>query len=269
MNFKALFTVILTICSYCSHAQSEDTMFTIVVKKAYNKNWQEYLIQNLKYPKTAVEKNIQGRVTVRFVVEKDGSISNAAVVRGKELGHGLPEEALRVVKGSPKWEPAKQEDGYAVRSFMSVPITFQLADEEKEIAAMPQDIAGLSTTKGIPVQPKPEPQSAFKPDENHIYYSVQQRAAPTFDLALYLNKNLKYPKEAVDNDVYGKVVVQFVVEKDGSIGDVKILRGKELGHGLPGEAIRVVKSMPKWKPGKQDGKIVRSYFTQAIVFSPK
>lgn len=65
----------------------------------------------------------------------------------------------------------------------------------------------------------------------------------------------------------GTVYVQFVVEKDGSISDVKVLRG--IGGGCDEEAVRVVKSMPKWKPGKQRGQPVRVYYTLPIDFKIK
>lgn len=80
----------------------------------------------------------------------------------------------------------------------------------------------------------------------------------------YLGKNMKYPSIAKDNNIQGRVYVSFVVEKDGSITDVKVLRG--IGGGCDEEAIRVVKSMPKWSAGKQRGKAVRVRFNLPIVF---
>lgn len=80
----------------------------------------------------------------------------------------------------------------------------------------------------------------------------------------YLGENVKYPQAAKANGISGKVFVNFTVEKDGSITDVKIIRGvHEL---LDKEAIRVVKSFPKWKPGKQRGKAVRVSYNIPISF---
>ena len=70
----------------------------------------------------------------------------------------------------------------------------------------------------------------------------------------FIGKNLKYPEQATKNGVQGKVLVSFVVETDGSITDVKVIRG--IGSGCDEEAVRVVKAMPKWQPAMKDGKAV-------------
>jgi protein TonB len=80
----------------------------------------------------------------------------------------------------------------------------------------------------------------------------------------FLQENMKYPEEAKELGVQGKVYVTFVVEVDGSITDVKVLRG--IGSGCDDEAVRVVKSMPKWVPGKQRGVPVRVQFNLPINF---
>jgi len=81
----------------------------------------------------------------------------------------------------------------------------------------------------------------------------------------FLQENIKYPEEAKELGVQGKVFVTFVVEVDGSITDVRVLRG--IGAGCDEEAIRVVKSMPKWVPGKQRGVPVRVQFNLPIKFT--
>ncbi|MDP4281678.1 MAG: energy transducer TonB [Bacteroidota bacterium] len=81
----------------------------------------------------------------------------------------------------------------------------------------------------------------------------------------FLQENIKYPEEAKELGVQGKVFVTFVVEVDGSISDVRVLRG--IGSGCDEEAIRVVKSMPKWVPGKQRGVPVRVQFNLPIKFT--
>ena len=85
--------------------------------------WADYLKENLKYPSQAKENSIQGRVFVQFVVERDGVISNPKVVRG--IGSGCDEEAIRLMKASPKWDPGLQ-NGHAVRVQYMVPIDFRL-----------------------------------------------------------------------------------------------------------------------------------------------
>jgi protein TonB len=86
-------------------------------------------------------------------------------------------------------------------------------------------------------------------------------------LLKYLAQNIKYPQLARDNGITGKVFVTFVVERDGSIANVKLLR--DIGGGCGAEAIRVVKSMPKWNPGKQRGKAVRVQFNLPVNFTLK
>jgi periplasmic protein TonB len=80
----------------------------------------------------------------------------------------------------------------------------------------------------------------------------------------YLNDNIKYPQMARESGIQGRVFVTFVVERDGSVTDVKVLRG--IGGGCDEEAVRVIKNMPKWDPGKQRGKPVRVQFNMPILF---
>jgi protein TonB len=89
---------------------------------------------------------------------------------------------------------------------------------------------------------------------------------PGGDAALqqYLSKNIKYPVVAEENGVQGRVIVTFVVERDGSITDVKVV--KSVDPSLDKEATRVVKSMPHWIPGKQNGSAVRVKYTVPVTF---
>lgn len=104
-------------------------------------------------------------------------------------------------------------------------------------------------------------------DENDIFEVVEQN--PSFpggeaELMKWLHKNLKYPPVAQENGIQGKVYIQFVVNKDGSIVDPKIIRSADAS--LDKEAMRVVQAMPKWTPGKQRGKAVRVRFTLPVTF---
>ena len=80
----------------------------------------------------------------------------------------------------------------------------------------------------------------------------------------FVAKNVTYPKEAMEKEISGRVLVGFIVEKDGSITKTEVAKG--IGGGCDEEALRVVKAMPKWKPGKQDGKPVRVHFLLPISF---
>lgn len=84
-------------------------------------------------------------------------------------------------------------------------------------------------------------------------------------LSKYLGENIHYPQLAKENNITGRVFVTFVVEKDGSVANVKVLR--DIGGGCGAEAVRVVKAMPKWKPGKQRGKAVRTQFNLPVSFN--
>lgn len=83
----------------------------------------------------------------------------------------------------------------------------------------------------------------------------------------FLQTNLKYPKDAIKQQVGGRVMVMFVVETDGTLSNVRV--AKKVFPSLDSEAVRVVKTMPKWKPGKEKGRPVRVNFTLPVVFSLK
>ncbi len=104
-------------------------------------------------------------------------------------------------------------------------------------------------------------------DEGEIFQVVEQM--PEFPggmnaLMAYLNKNIKYPSIAQDNNIQGRVLVSFVVNKDGSIVDPEVV--KSVDASLDKEAMRVIKAMPKWNPGKQRGKPVRVKYTVPVLF---
>jgi len=106
-----------------------------------------------------------------------------------------------------------------------------------------------------------------EPEEPEIFTVVEQQ--PEFpggqgELLKYLGKNISYPPIAQENGIEGTVVVRFVVNETGGISDINILR--DIGGGCGAEAVRVVKSMPKWKAGKQRGKAVKVYFTLPVRF---
>ena len=118
----------------------------------------------------------------------------------------------------------------------------------------------------VPVQIEEEEEVAEEP----IFTVVENE--PEFPggmeaLYRYLAQNIKYPQLARENGITGKVYVTFVVERDGSIANPKVLR--DIGGGCGAEAIRVVKSMPKWTPGKQRGKAVRVQFNLPVNFNLK
>jgi len=105
-------------------------------------------------------------------------------------------------------------------------------------------------------------------EEEVIFVIVEQNAEfPGGQKALmkYLAENIKYPVIAQESGLQGRVICQFVVEKDGSITDIQVVRSAG-DKSLDNEAVRVIKTMPKWHPGKQRGKAVRVRFTLPVVF---
>ncbi len=112
-----------------------------------------------------------------------------------------------------------------------------------------------------------KPAGLGKPKEEEIFTAVEQQ--PEYpggqsEMYKFVNSNIKYPAAAQRANVSGRVFVKFVVEKDGTIGNVEVLKG--IGFGCDEEAIRVIKSMPKWNPGRQNGKNVRVYFTMPVFY---
>lgn len=122
----------------------------------------------------------------------------------------------------------------------------------------------ISDSKGTGVVEAPPP-----PPKEEIFTFVEQ--PPTFPggdeaLAKYLSNNIRYPHLATENGISGTVFVSFVVDSEGQIKDVKTV-GASKGGGLEDEAVRVVKKMPKWKPGKQNGRQVSVQFNLPIRFT--
>ena len=83
-------------------------------------------------------------------------------------------------------------------------------------------------------------------------------------LMRYLQENIKYPPEAAKNDIEGRVIVQFIIDKTGQVGEVKVVR--PISEELDAEAVRVVKTLPKFEPGRQDGEAVSVWYTLPISF---
>ena len=106
-----------------------------------------------------------------------------------------------------------------------------------------------------------------KTSDDKVYEKVEVMPEfPGGDQAMmdFVATNVKYPKEAMDKEISGRVLVSFIVEKDGSITDAKVVKG--IGGGCDEEAVRVVNAMPKWKPGMQKGKPVRVSFMMPFTF---
>ena len=162
-----------------------------------------------------------------------------------------------------KDELVKEENQVKQMDQLDAKVAVGTKDEEgvkdRNIEAVRSDIA-VATPPPPPPAPKPEV-------SNKVFDVVEEM--PSFPggqgaLMSFLNSNIKYPVVAQENGVQGRVIVGFVVERDGSITDVKVMRSVD--PSLDREAQRVVRAMPRWKPGKQNGSAVRVKYTVPVVF---
>ncbi len=197
-----------------------------------------WVFDNIKYPEEAYKNGAQGRVTLQFVISRKGDIKDVKVVKssGNEL---LDNEALRVVSMSPVWTPGKVE-GKPVDVLFTFPVVFKLEGEETEAAG-----------------------------EAVAFSEVEQK--PTFmgDEPVQFTKwvfgQLKYPEEAKEKQIQGRVTLQFTIAKDGNVKDVTVAKssGSKI---LDDEAVRIVSMSPQWEPGKHKGEPVDVRFTFPLVF---
>lgn len=135
-------------------------------------------------------------------------------------------------------------------------VAISIADVKGNDEVNGKDIADL---KQVVTQAAPEPEKVFDMVEQMPTYP-----GGTSELLSYLAKNIKYPPIAQENGTQGRVIIQFVVEKDGSIADVRVARGVD--PYLDKEAMRVIRLMPRWIPGKQNGEAVRVKYTVPVMF---
>ena len=222
----------------------------------------QYLAKNIKYPVTAHENGKQGRVIVSFVVKKDGNISDIKVARS--VDPYLDKEAERVIAAMPNWKPGKQR-GQAVNVRFTVPVTFRLSGPEPAKPAETPEAVAIEKFEEVvvvgygPKEATPNNEPTFKVVDEMPKFPGGQEG-----LMRYLAKNIKYPTMAQQNKEQGKVLVQIVIGKDGNVSNIKILEGASAW--LDAEAIRVVRGMPKWEPGKQNGQAVAVEYTFPITF---
>lgn len=193
----------------------------------------KYIAANIKYPKGSQDNGEQGRVICSFIVGRDGSVNNPEVLRG--VTPLLNEEAVRVINTMPRWNPGMQR-GKAVAVKYTVPITFRLKSPVEE--------AKEETLTVVDVMPQ---------------YPGGDR-----ELLKFIAQSIKYPTDAQEAGVQGRVICSFVVDKKGNIVEPKIIRG--IDPSLDAEALRVIGMMPRWTPGRQDGKAVRVLYTVPITF---
>jgi len=239
-------------------AKNNDPIYETPEEKAEFPGGEEvcvkWLSEQINYPQTCMEQGIQGRVIVSFIVNKDGTIEDTKIIRSPDPN--LSREAERVIGLMPKWKPAMQS-GKAVRSRYMIPLMFRLNTNDPQ----KPDSVNANIAANTPQV------TLANSDDDRIYDMVETRAQfPGGEQACYkwIAEHQQYPVKAMEEGIQGRVMVSFVVNTDGSIGDIKVTRSPS--PVLSKEAIRVVNTMPKWIPAKQGGKAVRSRFTIPVMF---
>lgn len=164
-------------------------------------------------------------------------------------------------------QPVVKKDEEVVEE-VPPPDVSQLIDKDPGKEDRKGEEGGKTNVDFTPPPPPPPPPPVEKDEEPMNMASVQQKPEfPDGEAALfrYLSQNIKYPAIARENGIKGKVILSFVVSKSGAIEDVQVIRG--IGGGCDQEAVRVVKGMPKWSPGRMNGKAVKVKYTLPVNFT--
>jgi TonB family protein len=193
----------------------------------------DWVAQNAIYPEEALNKNLEGWVSVNFKVQLDGSVTDVLSNSGS-VNPLLADEIIRVIKNSPKWDPPKNsviDEPFASNTI----IRFRLPDQV------------LNETPYVVVEQMP------------LY--------PGGDAELLKNiaKNTNYPQAAKEAKIEGRVIVRFIVTKEGNADGVSILKGVD--PLLDEEAVRVVSSLKGFEPGRQGGVPVNVWYMVPITFT--
>ncbi|MDD3522319.1 MAG: TonB family protein [Bacteroidales bacterium] len=202
-----------------------------------------WVFEHITYPEEAKNKGIQGTVIASFAINSEGEVVNVKIIRG--VDPLLDKEAIRVLESSPKWERPGMIKGKKVGVHYNFPIKFGLRgkvnDTQLNQSADPKDI-GL---------------------EPAVFANGQGEQA----FQVWVMQHVTYPEEARKEKSAGTVFASFTVTENGSISDIKILRG--VSPALDKEVIRVLATSPKWeKPAIANGQPVRVTYSLPVKFNP-
>ncbi len=208
-------------------------------------DFSRWVCEHLVYPEEARNANISGRVTLKFVIEIDGSVTGVEVLRGADPV--LDKEAVRVVSSSPKWTPGKI-DGKPVRVAYVFPVLFNLTGKADGKKAA--DSGSGIIFNGQPVtQEELENSITFHDVKGHsdgtvTYLETVTPLASKKDFLKFANTMFVYPPAAKDAGSYGKVTASFKIGKDGSVYDITVKESPD--NVLSSEVERVIAKSPKW-----------------------
>jgi TonB family protein len=243
--------------SGCENMENKDRQ-----RKCSTEKVVAFIYNQLEYPKEARDKGIEGTAIIRFTIKKDGSLSfdeDLKKVILRDPGGGCGEEALSVLKKMPKWNPAMM-DGKPVSMQFTMPVKFKLKDHKLEKAPPTPSSSDDKVFKIVESMPRFPGCEDFEDKD-------QRKKCSDGKIVSFIMKNIKYPSLAKEKGIEGTIVIRFIIEKDGSISfdeDLGKVILRDPGGGLGEEGLRVIKLMPKWIPGRQDGKPVRVEFTMPI-----
>ncbi|MCQ2268532.1 MAG: TonB family protein [Bacteroidaceae bacterium] len=226
------------------------------------REYMKFMAMHLRYPSSAQEEGEEGFVHFNLVIDSNGT----ATVRPINIrSERLLKEVRRVVADMPKWTPGKLK-GKAVNTQIKQKIWFLLEGSSYDPEIGPQDIIFKGYGgNGPTVSSYRKPEAAENDDAVFQVVENQPQFPGGFtELMGFLAKNMKYPEEASKAGIEGRVVVQFVIAKDGNIKDAKVVRS--IHPLLDDEALRVVALMPKWEPGKHKGEAVNVRYTLPVSF---
>lgn len=226
----------------------------------------------LAYIGLAAYNSYQEAQKARFEAEMEASLleqkKEAKVEKKTETPKVEQVQKVEKVKSSIAFTPPVIKKDSEVKPEEEMKTQDELKETKTAIGAFDvkgNDEEGGTVLKAVEEIAAPEPPK--HEEENKVFDVVEQM--PSFPggqaaLMQFLSSHVKYPAVAEENGIQGRVTVQFVVEKDGSVTDVKTM--KSVDPSLDKEAERVVKSMPKWIPGKQNGSAVRVKYFVPVVF---
>ncbi len=221
----------------------------------------DFIYGNLRYPYQAWQDSVEGMAVVSFAVENDGTIADVKAVR--DLGAGTGAETVRLVnlmrKQFPKWVPGTQM-GKPVRVKFNLPVRFKMADYDVPPSPPPPPINCSDIFRIVDEMPR-------FPGCEDIDDEYERKQCSDLKFIQYLHDNLKTtPLQRETCGAVGTNIIQFVIEKDGTISNAKVMRDIGVGYGQ--SALKAVESMNEnnicWEPGRQRGIPVRVEYNVPI-----
>jgi protein TonB len=235
------------------------------VPKGGPASYADYLASHQKYPAAAMQAKQEGTVMVTFIVERTGLVDEVTITQS--VAPLLDAEAIRVIKAAPRWTPAHNH-GKLVRQRVTVPVSFVLAEGSGEVVEV--------EAKGAPGAPLPPGAVAAAPGTTSVVGTAPNGAAiirpeksaqpvgGTSAFFAWIAANQKYPDLARKRHIQGKVPVEFTIQPDGSLTDIRVV--KKHGSGLDEEAVRLIKAAPKWEPALYQGKPIKQKMLLPVLF---